>query len=319
MNTAQSLTPVKLDKKDLLTLKDLKPTDIQALLDLGIALKEAQRQGTPHRLLEGKTLAMIFEKSSTRTRISFETGMVHLGGHALNLTSDQLQLGRGESIYDTAKVFSEYVDGVMIRTFSHAMVEELAEHAAIPVINGLTDDYHPCQVLADLMTIYEVHGALAGKRLAYIGDGNNMAHSLMIGCAKMGMECVIASPKGYQPSVAIVQEAQDIATSTGGSVLVTDCPEQAVAGADAVYTDVWASMGWEEEQKEREKAFKDYQVNETLVAAAKDDFLFLHCLPAHRGEEVTAGVIDGPNSAVFQEAGNRLHVQKALLASLLSN
>nr|WP_243739985.1 ornithine carbamoyltransferase [Aureibacillus halotolerans] len=310
---------VSLDAKDFLTLKTLTPEQLQQLIDLGIHLKQLVQTNQPHPYLTGKTLAMIFEKSSTRTRVSFEVGMAQLGGHALNLSSDNLQMGRGETVQDTAKVFSEYVDAIMIRTYSHAMVEELAANATVPVINGLTDDYHPCQVLADLMTLVELKGSLIGKKLAYVGDGNNMAHSLMIGCAKMGMTCAIASPEGYMPKEEIVQTAKGIAGETGGSIIITNEPREAVEAADAVYTDVWASMGWESEQAEREIAFKDFQVNDELVKYAASDYTFLHCLPAHRGEEVTASVLDGSHSYVFQEAGNRLHAQKALLLSLLQS
>ena len=287
------------------------------MLHLALELKEKQQNGERYTPLSGKTLAMIFEKPSTRTRVSFEVGMVQLGGHALHLSSRDLQIGRGETIADTARVLSEYVDAIMIRTFEHEKVEELAQYATIPVINGLTDDDHPCQALADLLTIYEVKGKLQGLKLAYIGDGNNMAHALMLAAAKVGMDCAIASPKGYEPKETIVKEAKHIASESGATVVVTNDPYGAIADADVVYTDVRASMGQEAEANERMHIFAPFQVNEALVQQAKQDFIFLHCLPAHRGEEVTEGVIDGAHSYIFQQAGNRLHAQKALLVSLL--
>ena len=309
---------VHLKGKHLLTLADFTGEEIEYLLKKAVKLKAMQKNQEPHPYLKGKTLAMIFEKSSTRTRVSFEVGMHQLGGHALFLSKNDIQMGRGETIQDTAKILSGYVDGIMIRTFAHEIVEQLAAHASVPIINGLTDDYHPCQVLADLLTIYEEKGYLAGNKLAYVGDGNNMAHSLMIGCAKVGIDCVIAAPVGYKPQAAIVEKAKQIAKGTGAAILVTDDPKAAVHHADFVYTDVWASMGWEAEQQTREKAFAAFQVNQSLMSHAKPNAGFLHCLPAHRGEEVTADVIDGSQSLVFQEAENRLHVQKALLAALLA-
>lgn len=305
--------------KDFLTLKDFTKEEIMYLMNLAVQLKEDQKANIAHKRLEGKTLAMIFEKSSTRTRVSFETGMFQLGGHALFLNTNDLQIGRGEEVSDTAKVLSSYVDGIMIRTFEQDMVEQLAENASIPVINGLTDDYHPCQVLADLLTIYEHKGGFDGKKLAYVGDGNNMAHSLMIGCAIMGMDCSIGVPEGYEVNKEILTIAKEKAKSTGATIEQTYDPTIAVKDADVVYTDVWTSMGWEDEAQERLEAFKDYQVNKDLVQYAKDDYLFFHCLPAHRGEEVSAEIIDGPNSVVFEEAENRLHAQKALLATIMAN
>jgi ornithine carbamoyltransferase len=303
--------------KDLLTLADFSADEIKGLLEKAKLLKEAHLQGAETSILKGKILGMIFEKSSTRTRVSFEAGMLQLGGHALYLNSQDLQLGRGESIADTAKVLSQYVDGIMIRTFSHEKIQELAYHADIPVINGLTDLYHPCQALADLLTIEEKHGELKGQNLAYIGDGNNVAHSLMIASAKMGVNITIACPAGYEPDQSVLQQSQKFAELSGSKVIVTHNPEEAAANADAIYTDVWTSMGQEAENDKRLKDFADYQVNEYLVQNAKKDYVFLHCLPAHRGEEVTAEVIDGKNSAVFQQAGNRLHVQKAILSEIL--
>ncbi|WP_436375334.1 ornithine carbamoyltransferase [Cytobacillus sp. BC1816] len=308
---------INIKGKDFLTLADFSSEEIKSLLEKAKQLKEAHLQGAETSILKGKILGMIFEKSSTRTRISFEAGMLQLGGHALYLNSQDLQLGRGESIADTAKVLSQYVDAIMIRTFSHKKIQELAHHADIPVINGLTDLYHPCQALADLLTIEEKNGELKGQNLVYVGDGNNVAHSLMIASAKMGVNITIACPAGYEPDKSVLQQSQEFAGQSGSKVVITSKPEEAVANADAIYTDVWTSMGQEAENEQRLKDFADYQVNEYLVQKAKKDYVFLHCLPAHRGEEVTAEVIDGNNSAVFQQAGNRLHVQKAILSEIL--
>lgn len=303
--------------RDFLTLADFSPAEITQLIENAIELKKLQKEGIPHHYLKGKTLGMIFEKSSTRTRVSFEVGMNQLGGHALFLSSNDIQLGRGETIPDTAKVLSRYVDGIMIRSYEHAGVEELAAHSDVPVINALTDDFHPCQALADLMTLYEVKGELKGQKLTYIGDGNNMAHSLMIACAKLGVDCSIASPKGYEPKQEIIDLTANINKETGASLLVTNDPREAVQHADAVYTDVWTSMGWEEEEAVRLKTFQSYQVNSELMTYADKAAIFLHCLPAKRGQEVTAEVIDGPQSFVFDEAENRLHAQKALMVALM--
>ncbi|MCM3706888.1 MULTISPECIES: ornithine carbamoyltransferase [Cytobacillus] len=303
--------------KDFLTLADFSGDEIKGLLEKAKQLKKAHLQGGETSILKGKILGLIFEKSSTRTRVSFEAGMIQLGGHALYLNSQDLQLGRGESIADTAKVLSQYVDAIMIRTFSHEKIQELAYHADIPVINGLTDLYHPCQALADLLTIEEKNGELKGQNLAYIGDGNNVAHSLMIASAKMGVNITIACPAGYEPDQSVLQQSQEFAEQTGSKVIVTSDPEEAAANADAIYTDVWTSMGQEAENDKRLKDFAEYQVNQYLVQKAKKDYVFLHCLPAHRGEEVTTEVIDGNKSAVFQQAGNRLHVQKAILSEIL--
>lgn len=307
-----------LQGKDLLTLTELTQEQMVGLLDLADYLKEEWKAGNRIEPLKGKTLGMIFEKSSTRTRVSFEAGMYQLGGTGIFLNSNDLQIGRGEPISDTARVLSGYLDGIMIRTYSHETVEELAEYANIPVINGLTDSHHPCQVLADLQTIREIKGELQGVKLAYIGDGNNMAHSLMIGASIMGMEIAVASPEGYEPEELITKQAKQLAEEHGASISVTHDPKEAAKDADFVYTDVWASMGQEDEQEKREKVFKGYQVNQELIAVAKDDVSFLHCLPAHRGEEVSAEVIDGEHSVVFQQAENRLHAQKALLTALMS-
>ncbi len=305
---------VSLKGKDLLALYALTKAEIMEILKVAADLKSKQKQGIPHPVLAGKTLAMIFTKSSTRTRVSFEVAMCQLGGHPLFLSGQELQLGRGETIADTAKVLSRYVDGIMIRTFAHSDVEELAQHADIPVINGLTDLNHPCQVLADFQTIIENKGSLEGLKLAYVGDGNNVCHSLLNGCAKVGMHISAATPKGYEPWPEILDLAKADARQSGTVIEVTTDPFTAVKDADIIYTDVWASMGQEAEHTERLKIFNPYQVNAQLAKAAKPDYLFLHCLPAHRGEEVAAEVIDGPNSVVFDEAENRLHVQKAVLA-----
>lgn len=303
--------------RDLLELDDYTTEEIQYLIDLAIELKRKQKNGEVFHPLKGKTIGLIFEKSSTRTRVSFEVGMFQLGGHALFLSRNDIQLGRGETVSDTAQVMSRYLDGIMIRTFGHDKVEELARYASVPVINGLSDLAHPCQVLADLQTVYEHKGKLKGLKMAFVGDGNNMAHSLLIGGAKMGMHVAIAGPEGYEPDAGVVAKAREIAEETGSEILITRSPEEAVKDADVIYTDVWASMGFEEEQKAREAAFADYQVNGELAKLAKSDFMFLHCLPAHRGEEVTEEVIDGPNSFIFDEAENRLHAQKALMAALM--
>lgn len=316
MNSLQA-NEVNVKGKSLLTLLDWSKEEIEAVLQKGIELKKERKEGKLNTSLNGQTLGLIFEKSSTRTRVSFEAGMMQLGGNALYLNGQDLQIGRGESIHDTAKVLSEFIDAIMIRTFEHSKVEELAKYGSIPVINGLTDEFHPCQALADLMTIYEEKGTLKGLKVAYIGDGNNVAHSLMIACAKVGAHFSIACPKGYEPKEWIVNEARKIAEQQGANITIVENPVEAVQDSDAVYTDVWTSMGQEDENDIRLKAFSNYQVNDELVKHAKDDYLFLHCLPAHREEEVTASVIDGENSYVFQQAGNRMHVQKALLQLIL--
>ncbi|OAO87356.1 Ornithine carbamoyltransferase [Geobacillus stearothermophilus] len=308
---------MSLKGRDFLTLLDFTTEEILDLLALAADLKAKQKAGVSYTPLSGKTMAMIFEKPSTRTRVSFEVGMIQLGGQAMYLNGNDLQLGRGETIADTARVLSQYVDVIMIRTFAHQKVEELAEYASVPVINGLTDDDHPCQALADLLTIYEVKKTFQGVKLAYVGDGNNVANALLVAAAKVGMDVAIACPPGYEPKKEYVEAARQIGEKTGATVVVTHDPLVAVAGADAIYTDVWTSMGQESESAERLQVFQPYQVNEELVKAAKPDYLFLHCLPAHRGEEVTAGVMEGPNSVVFEQAGNRLHAQKAILLSVL--
>ncbi|MEK4906252.1 ornithine carbamoyltransferase [Niallia sp. FSL M8-0099] len=303
--------------KDLLTLADYSKETILELLDKAKAIKESHLKGEIIAPLKGKTLGMIFEKSSTRTRVSFEAGMLQLGGHALYLNSRDLQIGRGETISDTAKVLSQYVDAIMIRTFSHDIVEELAEHATIPIINGLTDLYHPCQALADLLTLLEVKGSLEGLKLAYIGDGNNVAHSLLIACSKVGADISIATPPNYEVDKKVAELAYAFAKISGSKIVLTHNPIEAVRDADAIYSDVWTSMGQEAENEQRLKDFQGFQINAELVNHAKSDYIFLHCLPAHREEEVTSEIIDGSHSYVFQQAGNRLHAQKALLVEIL--
>jgi ornithine carbamoyltransferase len=304
-------------QKHLLNLQGYSKDEILTILSLAMKLKAENKAGIPHPVLKGKTLGMIFAKSSTRTRVSFEVGMYQLGGHALMLSTGDIQLGRGETISDTAKVLSRFVDGIMIRTFDQADVEGLAEYGSIPVINGLTDLHHPCQVLADIMTVYEYKKKTEGLKLAFVGDGHNMAHSLLEICSKLGIDVSIACPDGYRPNPGIVAACKMNASFEGSKVVVTNDPAEAVAGADAVYTDVWTSMGQEAESKKRMNDFRDFVVDEKLFAKAKPDAIFLHCLPAHRGEEVTSGVIDGPRSVVFDEAENRLHAQKAVLALLM--
>ena len=308
---------MSLKGRDFLTLKDFTRQEIEEMVNLGIDLKAKQKAGIPTPILAGKTLGMIFQKSSTRTRVSFEVGMYQLGGSALFLSTNDLQIGRGEPIKDTARVLSRYLDGIMIRTYSHADVEELAEYADIPVINGLTDDYHPTQIIADLITIQEHKGKLEGIKFAYVGDGNNMTHSLMIGCAKVGMDVTVACPDGYMPNPEIVALAQSYAAESGGSVTVMHDPKEAVKGVDVVYTDTWASMGQEAEKEIRKKAFAGYQVDDAMMALAKPDAIFMHCLPAYRGMEVTDEVIESSQSVVFDEAENRLHAHKAIMASVM--
>ncbi|WP_067726593.1 ornithine carbamoyltransferase [Oceanobacillus damuensis] len=303
--------------RDFLTLADYTQEEINYLIDLADYIKKQKQEGNAFEPLKGKTLGMIFEKSSTRTRVSFEAGIYQLGGLGIFLSSKDIQIGRGETIADTAQVLSGYLDGIMIRTFSQKTVEELAEFASIPVINGLTDLYHPCQVLADLQTIKETKGTLKGVKVVYIGDGNNMAHSLMMGAAIMGMDLVISAPAGYQPDKAVTEKAIQIAEEHHAKISIEVDPSVAVKDADVIYTDVWASMGQEEEQLKRERDFAEYQVNATLLSKAKDDVTFMHCLPAHRGEEVSAEVIDGKHSVIFQQAENRLHAQKALMTALM--
>lgn len=304
--------------QDLISLHDLTSEEVSELLKLGLKLKKELKRGIPHPILEGKTLGMIFTKSSTRTRVSFEVGMTQLGGYPLFLSSNDIQLGRGETIHDTAKVLERYLDGIMIRTYAHSDVLELAEEANIPVINALTDLLHPCQVLADLMTAYEHKGRLEGLKFAYIGDGNNMAHSIMYGCAKAGMDCAIATPAEYGCDEGVIENAKSDFASSRGSLLITEDPIEAIKDADIVYTDTWVSMGMEAEKAERQRVFMPYQVNKELFAHAADDAIFMHCLPAYRGFEVTEDVIDSAHSVIFDEAENRLHAQKAVMVALMS-
>jgi len=300
--------------KDFLSLADWTRDELEAIFALTRDLKARQQRGEPHRLLEGKTLAMIFEKSSTRTRVSFEVGMFQLGGHALFLHSGTTQLGRGEPVRDTARVMARYCDGIMIRTFSQAAVAELAHHASVPVINGLTDLYHPCQLMADLFTVSEHKESYRDLTYAWIGDGNNMANSWINAAAVFGFKLQIATPKGYEPDAAVRQRA----AAAGAQIVYSNDPFAAAAGADVLNTDVWASMGQEAEQQEREQAFAGFQINGEIVRAAAADAIVLHCLPAHRGEEISDEVIEGPHSVVFDEAENRLHVQKAIMATLMA-
>ena len=305
--------------RDLISLYDYTPEEIMYILEFASELKQKQKKGEPHAVLKGKTLAMVFQKSSTRTRVSFEVGMYQLGGHALFLTNRDLQLGRGETIADTGKVFSRYVDGIMIRTFDHDEVIALAEASDVPVINGLTDLLHPCQALADLMTIKEHKGRLKGLKLAYVGDGNNVAHSLLYAGAKVGMDVTVCCPRDYEPREDIAVKAAAAAQKTGAAIKVTNDPSAGVTDADIVYTDVWTSMGQEDEQAWRHERFKGFQVNSSLMRRAAPDAVVMHCLPAHRGEEITGDVIDGPHSVVFDQAENRLHVQKAVMALLMAD
>ncbi len=300
-----------------ISIHDITVDEFHHLLDLGLKLKAETKQGKEHHILKGKVLGMIFTKSSTRTRVSFEVGMYQLGGYPIFLSSNDIQLGRGESIYDTANVMSRFVDGIMIRTFDHQDVIDLAKYGQVPVINGLTDLLHPCQVMADLMTVYEKKGKLEGLKMAYIGDGNNMANSLLYGCAKAGMDISVATPVGYEPDAEVCDNAKADAKLTGSNIVITHDPEEAMANADVVCTDTWVSMGQEAEKAERIKIFKDYQVNDALFAKSKDDSIFIHCLPAYRGYEVTESIIDGPRSVIFDEAENRLHAQKAVMAATL--
>jgi ornithine carbamoyltransferase len=302
-------------KRDYVNENDWAPKEIEGIL---ARAAEVKKDPARHRgALAGRTLAMIFEKSSTRTRVSFEAGMFQLGGIGMFLSSRDLQLGRGEPISDTARVLSRYVDAIMARVFAQATVDGLAQHATIPVINGLSDLLHPCQALADFQTVQERFGGVRGFPLCYVGDGNNVAHSLLVTGAKLGARVSVVTPKGFAPQPEVVGWAEAVARQTGGAVKVTTSIEEGIAGARAVYTDVWASMGQEQEAAARVKAFEGYAVTEKVFRMAARDAIFLHCLPAHRGEEVEASIIDGPASAIFDQAENRLHAQKALLLTLL--
>ena len=298
--------------KHLLKLSDLSAEEILDILNLADQLKYEKAHGITHKYLQDKTLGMIFQKASTRTRVSFEVGMFELGGHALFLSSNDLQIGRGEPVQDTARVLSRYVDAIMIRTFTQKEVDDLAKYGSIPVINGLTDHEHPCQMLADLMTIRELKKSFRGLKIAFVGDGNNMANSFIVGGIKMGMQVAIACPEGYDPDEGILQWAKE-----SGKFTLTRSVQDAVKGADVVYTDVWASMGMEKEVAARKQAFAAYQVNDAAMASAKKDALVLHCLPAHREEEITESVLEAHAAEIFQQAENRLHAQKAVLVKLL--
>jgi ornithine carbamoyltransferase len=311
------LVPDHLKGRDFTLIARWSEEELKTAIDLADDLKREQKQGKQHHLLPDRTLAMIFQKPSTRTRVSFEVGMTQLGGHALYLRADDLQLGRGETIKDTATVLSRYVDAIMIRTFDQADVDELAEHAEVPVINGLTDQSHPCQILADLQTIREQLGRLSGVRLAYLGDGNNVCNSLMTAAEKFGMRFVAAVPEGYEPDEKVVKTARRAAVQGGGTVEVTHDPHAAASGADVLYTDTWTSMGQEEEREKRLTDLAGYGIDAEKVALANPDAIVMHCLPAHYGEEITEDVLYGPQSAVWDQAENRLHAQKALLALIV--
>lgn len=303
--------------KDFVSIRDFSPSEIQYLLLLGRQIKAAPDRYS--QALKGKTLAMIFEKPSLRTRVSFDVGIQQLGGFSLYLSPAEINLGKRESIYDVAKNLERMVQGIMIRTFAHEIVTAMAEHAAIPVINGLTDFSHPCQAMADFLTIWEIKGRVEGLKIAFVGDGNNVAHSLMFAGAQLGAEVWVATPDGYAPDPGAIAWSTDRARETGGACRITNSPEEAVRDADVVYTDVWASMGQESEAAERKQLFRDFQVNLRLFALAKHDAIFMHCLPAHRGDEVTNDVIDSPQSVVYQEAENRLHAQKAIMLELMKD
>ncbi|HET7436166.1 MAG TPA: ornithine carbamoyltransferase [Thermoanaerobaculia bacterium] len=301
--------------KDFIEIHDYTADEVREIFELAADIKKNPKKYAD--TLRGQTLAMIFEKSSTRTRVSFEAGMFQLGGHAMFLSSRDIQIGRGEPIYDTAKVLSRYVDGIMARTFAHKTITDLAEYASVPVINGLSDLSHPCQAMTDYFTAWEKFGDLKGRKLAYVGDGNNMAHSLMFGAPKVGMHIAVATPAGYAPDPGVVAQAQADAQAAGTQMIITTSIEEAVAGADVVETDVWASMGQEEEADKRKRDFAGWIVDEKLMARADSKAIFMHCLPAHRGEEVDAAVIDGPASVIYDEAENRLHIQKAIMVALM--
>ncbi len=322
MSTLTSSTEVAaaasaLRGRDLLSLADLTPAELETILDAAARLKRAQREGTPHALMPRQTLGMLFEKASLRTRTTFAVGMVHLGGQAVDLMSEHTQLGVRESVPDIAHNLERWVDAVMARVYDHGVLEELAEHASVPVINGLSDRFHPCQALADLLTLREHLGSLRGRTLAYVGDGFNVCHSLLLAGALSGLSVRVGVPPGYEPDAEIVAQAQRLGRSTGATIEVLPSAEAAVDHADAIYTDAWVSMGMEDEHAERLAAFGPYQVNAALMAGAPPHAIFMHCLPAHRGEEVTDDVMDGPQSVVFDQAENRLHAQKALVALLV--
>jgi ornithine carbamoyltransferase len=309
---------VHLSKKDLVSILDLSKEELESILNVAEMLRTKQKNREFFVPLLGKTLAMIFTKSSTRTRVSFEIAMFQLGGAALYLNPNDMQLGRGETIADTARVLFRYVDGIMIRTYAHSDVLELGKYGTIPVINGLTDDEHPCQIIADILTIKDKKKSVKGLKVAYVGDGNNVCNSWLYAAPKADMHMAVASPAGYLPKEAVVKKAKELAAESKTQIIITESPEEAVKDADVIYTDVWASMGQEAETEKRKKVFAPYQVNSALLKHAKKDCLVMHCLPAHRGEEISAEVMDGPNSVVFDEAENRLHAQKAILAMLMA-
>ncbi len=316
--TQTSVALPKIKATSFLTVADLSSAELVEVLDYAAHLKALRKAGTAHPLLERKAVALYFEKPSNRTRVSFEVGVFDLGAHPFMLRKEEINLGVRETIADTARTLSRYVDGIMIRTFAQKDVEELAEWATVPVINGLTDEHHPCQILADLQSVRESFGAdLKGRKLVFVGDGNNMAHSLLEGCALMGMDVTIACPATHQPLPDIVEKAKAIGSQTGATIEITDNLEQAAEGASVLYTDVWASMGQEAEKAEREKAFARFQVNESLMARATSDAIVLHCLPAHRGEEITAETFEKYADLIFNQAENRLHAQKAIMAVLM--
>jgi len=304
------------DSNNLISILDIKDR-IKDILRIAGEIKKKYKNGEPYHPLEDKSLGMIFEKPSTRTRISFEVGTTQLGGHALYLSPKDLQLGRGETIADTAKVLSRYVDGIMYRAFEHDMMVELAENSSVPVISGLDDVEHPCQIVADLLTIREHKGDFE-RKLVYVGDGNNVCHSLLLGCAVVGMDMVACTPEGYEPDSEIVEKAKEIAEENESTIEVMHDPMRSVKYADVIYTDVWVSMGDEDEKKKRMEDFKDFQINRELVSQADDEVIVMHCLPAHRGVEITDEVIDGPHSVVFDQAENRLHAQKAIMAEFMA-
>ncbi len=304
--------------KHLLSMQDLSMQEIVEILGKAANLKQKLRKGESHELLRGKTLGMIFAKPSTRTRVSFETAMTHLGGHAIYMGWNDLQLGRGETIADTARTLSRYLDIITARLFEHDDIIELARHSSVPVINALTGLHHPCQTLADLLTVQEHKGRLKGLKLAWVGDGNNVCNSLMLGCTLVGINTSIGCPEGYEPPTKIVKRARGNAAKSGARIEILNDPKKTVAGADIVYTDVWVSMGQDKEKRRRLRDFRKFQVNSRLLKQAKSDVIFMHCLPAHRGEEVTDEVIDGPHSVVWGQAENRMHSQKALLVSLVT-
>jgi ornithine carbamoyltransferase len=309
--------PAQLKGRHFLRVDDWQPDELVAVLDLADRLKARQRERVPHRHLEGRTLGMIFQKPSTRTRVSFEVGIAQLGGIGLYLAAGDLQLGRGETIRDTAAVLSRYLDAIMIRTFRQADVDELAAHADVPVINGLTDEFHPCQALADVMTIRERFGDFGDVRVAYLGDGNNVCHSLMVACAKLGIRFIAATPKGYEPATEVYMWARDAAEASGGSVELSYDPDEAATGADVLYTDVWTSMGQEDERERRLHDLAAFRIDDRALALASERAVVMHCLPAHYGEEVTEEILHGPRSAVWDQAENRLHAQKALMALVI--